>query len=149
MKPEKLEVLVDCVMMIFIGAMSVDGLGNPIKFIREAKNAEHFFQSARTEYAESRVIQEVLDEIESQQKAKSEKVIGIPSLERIGEQLAKADSVLAAQPQEAMAFRSFLYQLAMTVAGAHGSGLMGGGERISEGERAFMDMLKSKWKGDG
>jgi hypothetical protein len=134
----QMETLIACVKLVTLGVMNADGIGNPIKMLREAQGVHHFFENAKVEYAGDPVVMEVIKTLEfSRTNGVAGNVVGIPSVEEVMEALTQVDMVLE-ETGDAQAFRGFLYQLGMTVANAH--------RRVSERERELLDMLKLKGK---
>jgi hypothetical protein len=134
----QMETLIKCVKLTLLATMHADGIGNPIKMLREAQGTHQFFQNAKEEYKAHPVVINIIKTLEFRRTdGVLDEMVGIPTQEELFEQLMEADKILEGK-DDAQAFRSFLYQLAMTVANAHGN--------ITEREREVLDMLKSKEK---
>lgn len=63
--------------------------------------------------------------------------------EGLMDKLSMVNGLLGDNPDGA-GFKGFLYELAEKVAGAAGSGLFGGGQKVSDREQTFLTDLKSK-----
>jgi hypothetical protein len=114
-------------------APSARAIGASVKFIR----------GARETYKGNPIVEGVIDRI-SRQRGKPEAMVDVKELSS-ALVMAKVDSLmplLEAEGEHGAQTRAFIYALAETMVSASGSGFLGTGERVNEGEARFLADLK-------
>jgi hypothetical protein len=130
-----------------------------VDFAKEMAVMVRFAQQAQAMYAHNSLIQDVLAETTTVERSTGwhlpwrdlDQGTGEPGqtrperiVDRLLEKLSQAVALLdeRAEPGEAQEFKEFLYAYADRVARASGEGFLGGGDKVSVKEAAFLRRLR-------
>ena len=115
-------------------APSARAIGASVKYIRQAKDT----------YRGNPIVEGAIDRI-AHQRGKPEAMVDVKELDSdlVMTKVDEMMPLLEAEGEHGAQARAFIYALAETMVGASGSGFMGTGPRVNEGEARFLADLKA------
>lgn len=140
MSPEQLDVLLQLPALIIGATMKADRTGF-LNGFREANAGAQFIDGAVERYKDNVVVLELIANMEREHELPDDLDEITPDV--VYSHLEHVKAMLAGSPY-AHGFFMFVYELAEAVANATGGGWFGGGEKITEGEAAFLEDLRAQ-----
>lgn len=145
---QNLNRLLDVVKMIIVGVMGADAKGGPFKTMREMKAGSDYMTKAHKLYDGNALIQQVAADMTADNDLLSDEGqqvdLNTVGYEDIFNAVSQIDMLIGAGNPEGHEFKEFLYDLAYTIADASGTGVMGRGEKISDYEAGFLNILRER-----
>ncbi len=127
--------------MIMFGAIKAGGIHFSAS-MRESGAAAKYLANSQNTYKDNLVIQGIIRSLSKMRGQKPDLRTLDP--EEVMKGVDEINPILDAAPmQQGVQTKDFLYGLAEAVVNASGSGFMGSGERVSEGEAKFLADLKA------
>ncbi len=136
---EVLDKVVPVAQMIMFGAMKSDGLQFSAS-MRESGAAAKYLANSQSTYQDNFIIQGIITSLSKMRGQKPD--LRTLDNDEVMKKVDEINPVLDGAMDQGAQTKIFLYGLAEAVVNASGSGFMGSGERVTEGETKFLSSLK-------